>query len=306
MAGRSRELAHGEPAMTQYPLGQIVIQRIVESICTAFDPLSFFPETTPDDWARHRTWMEPRALDPVSGNLVLPIQAFLVRTRRHTILIDTCVGHDKSRPQWLFWHMKKFDTFLPRLAAARVRPEDVDYVMCTHLHSDHVGWNTQLRDGRWVPTFPNAKYIFARSEWEGFEALHRKHPQPQFLDSVLPIMEARQAELVSGDFALDDEVWLEPTPGHTPGHVCVHLASQGSEAVITGDCIHSPVQCVEPEWIMRADFDPTLARTTRRSFLERYCDSSVMVYATHFPEPSTGRIIQRDKAFWFEYERIEG
>ena len=292
--------------MRQHPLGQIVIQRIVESICTAFEPLSFFPETTPDDWARHRTWLEPRALDPVTGNLVLPIQAFLVRTRRRTILIDTCVSHDKSRPQRLFWHMKKFDTFLPRLAAAGVRPEDVDYVMCTHLHSDHVGWNTQLRDGRWIPTFPNAKYIFARSEWEGFEALHRKHPQPQFLDSVLPIMEARQAELVSGDFALDDEVWLEPTPGHTPGHVCVHLASQGSEAVITGDCIHSPVQCVEPEWIMRADFDPTLARTTRRSFLERYCDSNVMVCATHFPEPSTGRLIQRDKAFWFEYEGIEG
>ena len=292
--------------MPQHPIGQIVIQRIVESICTAFEPLSFFPETTPDDWARHRTWMEPRALDPVSGNLVLPIQAFLVRTRRHTILIDTCVGHDKSRPQRLFWHMKKFDTFLPLLAAAGVRPEDVDYVMCTHLHSDHVGWNTQLRDGRWVPTFPNAKYIFARSEWEGFEALHRKHPQPQFLDSVLPIMEARQAELVSDDFTLDDEVWLEPTPGHTPGHVCVHLTSQGSEAVITGDCIHSPVQCVEPEWIMRADFDPTLARTTRRSFLERYCNSNVMVCATHFPEPSTGRIIQRDKAFWFEYEGIEG
>jgi glyoxylase-like metal-dependent hydrolase (beta-lactamase superfamily II) len=118
-------------------------------------------------------------------------------------------------------------------------------------------------------------------------------------------MEARQAELVSGDFALDDEVWLEPTPGHTPGHVCVHLASQGSEAVITGDCIHSPVQCVEPDWIMRADFDPTLARTTRRSFLERYCDSNVMVCATHFPEPSTGRIVQRDKAFWFEYDAAE-
>ena len=104
--------------MPQHPIGQIVIQRIVESICTAFEPLSFFPETSPDDWARHRTWMEPRALDPVLGNLVLPIQAFLVRTRRHTILIDTCVGHDKSRPQRLFWHMKKFDTFLPRLAAA--------------------------------------------------------------------------------------------------------------------------------------------------------------------------------------------
>src|SRR5437660_10673164 len=113
--------------------------------------------------------MEPRALDPVSGSLVLPIQAFLVRTRRHTILIDTCVGHDKSRPQWLFWHMKKFDTFLPRLAAAGGRPEGGGYVMCTHLHSDHVGWNTQLRDGRRAPTCPFATAIVARSAREGLE-----------------------------------------------------------------------------------------------------------------------------------------
>lgn len=288
--------------MTQRHLGNIVIQRIVESICTAFDPLAFFPETTAEDWARHRTWMQPRALDPVSGNLALTIQAFLVRTRRHTILIDTCVGDHKPRPLRPFWHMQKLNTFLPLLAAAGVGPEDVDYVMCTHLHWDHVGWNTQLRDGRWVPTFPRAKYIFAQREWESFEALHRREPQPHFFDSILPVMEARQAQLVSSDFALDDEVWLEATPGHTPGHVSVHLASLGAQAVITGDCIHSPVQCVEPGWIMRADFDPALASTTRRRFLERYCDSSVMVCATHFPEPSMGRIIQRDDAFWFEYE----
>jgi glyoxylase-like metal-dependent hydrolase (beta-lactamase superfamily II) len=288
--------------MPQHPLGQIVIQRIVESICTGFDPLSFFPETKPDDWARHRTWMEPRALDPASGNLVLTIQAFLVRTGHHTILIDTCVGNHKPRPLRPFWHMQKLNTFLPRLAAAGVSREDVDYVMCTHLHTDHVGWNTQLHDGRWLPTFPNARYIFARGEWESFEELHRRDPQPQFVDSVLPVMEARQAQLVSTDFELDDEVWLEPTPGHTPGHVCIHLASQGAQAVITGDCIHSPVQCVEPGWVMCADFDPALARTTRRTLLERYCDSNVMVCATHFPEPSMGRIIERDKAFWFEYD----
>lgn len=291
--------------MAQYLLGQIVIQRIVESICTEIDPLSFFPETTPDDWARHRTWMEPRALDPASGNIVLTIQAFLVRTRHHTVLIDTCVGDHKPRPLRPFWHMQKLNTFLPRLAAAGVSPEDVDYVMCTHLHWDHVGWNTQLRDGRWVPTFPNAKYIFAQREWEGFEELHRRDPQPHLVDSVLPVMAARQAQLVSSDFALDDEVWLEPTPGHTPGHVCVHLASQGAHAVVTGDCIHSPVQCVEPGWIMRADFDPALARATRQGFLERYCDSSAMVCATHFPEPSIGRIIQRDEAFWFDYDTTE-
>jgi glyoxylase-like metal-dependent hydrolase (beta-lactamase superfamily II) len=197
--------------------------------------------------------------------------------------------------------MQKLNTFLPRLATAGVAPEDVDYVMCTHLHWDHVGWNTQLRDGRWVPTFPNAKYIFAQVEWKSFEELHRRQPQPHMADSILPVMEAGQAQLVGSDFALDDEVWLEPTPGHTPRHVCVHIASQGAEAVITGDCIHSPVQCVEPGWIMRADLDPALASATRRHFLERYCDSGAMVCATHFPEPSLGRIIQREEAFWFDY-----
>jgi uncharacterized protein YndB with AHSA1/START domain len=131
--------------MTQHAMGQIVIRRIVESICTGFDALSFFPETTREDWARHRTWMEPWALDP-SGNLILPIQAFLIRTRHHTILVDTCVGDHKPRPRRPFWHMQKLNTFLPRLAAAGVAPEDVDYVMCTHLHWDHCGWNTQLWD----------------------------------------------------------------------------------------------------------------------------------------------------------------
>ena len=285
-------------------LGQIVIDRIVESMCMDFDALSFFPGTTPDDWARHRSWMlqQPQALDPVSGNIILSIQAFLVRTRHHTILIDTCVGDHKSRPLRPFWNLQRLNTFLPRLAAAGVAPESVDYVMCTHLHGDHVGWNTQLRDGRWVPTFPNARYIFGRREWESLEALHREIPQPHLVDSVLPVIEAGQAQFVSSDFALDDEVWLELTPGHTPGHVSIHLASQGAEAVITGDCIHSPVQCLEPGWIMRADSDPELAKTTRLNFLERYSDSKVLVCASHFPQPSFGRVVRRGKAFWFNYE----
>jgi glyoxylase-like metal-dependent hydrolase (beta-lactamase superfamily II) len=305
MAGPSRELAHGEPAMTQYPLGQIVIQRIVESICTAFDPLSFFPETTPDDWARHRTWMEPRALDPISGNIVLTVQGFLVRTRHHTILIDTCVGDHKNLPHRPHWHKQKFNTFLPRLAAAGVAPEEADYVMCTHLHWGPCGVEHSTARRALGADLPKARYIFAQGEWKTWQALHRKEPQPHLVDSIVPVIEAHQAQFVSNDFALDDEVRLEPTPGHTPGHVSVHLASQGAQAVISGDCIHSPVQCLEPGWITRADFDPILARTTRRSFLERYCDSNVLVCATHFPEPSTGRIVQRDKAFWFEYDAAE-
>ena len=287
-----------------YRVGQITIQSIVESICAEFHPLSFFPGTTADDWARHRTWMlqAPQALHPLSGNLILSIQSFLVRTRHHTILVDTCVGDDKPRPLRPFWNMQKLENFLPGLAAAGVAPESVDYVMCTHLHGDHVGWNTQLRDGRWVATFPNARYIIGRPEWEFLQALHRKTPQPHLADSVLPIIEAGQAQFVDYDFALDDEVRLEPTPGHTAGHVSIRLASQGAEALITGDCIHSPVQCREPGWIMRADADAALANTTRLNLLQRYCDSNVLVCATHFPQPSVGRIVRHDTSFAFNYE----
>ena len=153
-----------------------------------------------------------------------------------------------------------------------------------------------------MPTFSNARYIFGRQEWESLQAWHRVAPQAHFVDSVLPVIEAGRAQLVGSDFALDDEVWLEPTPGHTPGHVSVHLASQGARAVITGDCIHSPVQCLEPGWIMRADTDPELAKITRRNFLERCSESKVLVCASHFPQPSFGHVVRRGEAFRFAYD----
>ena len=155
--------------------------------------------------------MEPRALDPVSGNIVLTIQAFLVRTQHHTILIDTCVGDHKPRPHRPFWHMQKLNTFLPRLAAAGVAPEDVDYVCARTCTGTCRMEHATSRRSLGAKTFPNAKYIFARREWEGWEELHRSDPQPHLVDSILPVMEAGQAQLVSSDFALDDEVWLEPT-----------------------------------------------------------------------------------------------
>lgn len=287
--------------MTQYQVGDIIVHRIVESICSDFVALKFFPETTPEQWQQHSTWMAPWAYLPDTGNIILTIQAFLVQTRRHTILVDTCVGDDKPRPARPFWDMMKLNTFLPRLQAVGVTPDNVDYVMCTHMHPDHVGWNTRLHNGRWVPTFPNARYLFTEMEWQSTQALNEQNPLPHFVDSVLPIMEAGQAQFVKSDFALDDEVHLEPSPGHTMGHVCVGLSSKGQSAVITGDCIHSPVQCLEPDWVMRADIDSALAARTRRSFLERSCDSNILVCATHFPEPSFGRIVERGGAFAFEY-----
>lgn len=291
------------PAMLQRRLGDITLDRIIETETADpfFDPLEFFPETTAEHWAPHKAWMQPTAMDPESGKLVLAIQSFLVRTRHHTIVVDTCVGDGKPRsmPRW---NMTASGRWLQNLAAAGARPEVVDYVLCTHLHRDHVGWNTRLVDGRWVPTFPNATYLFSRKEFEYWEQARDLRPNEGFGDSVLPVVEAGQVRWVSHDFRLDDEFCLESTPGHTPDHMSVRLASKGAEAVITGDLIHTPVQCVEPAWAMRADFDREQARKTRRAFLERCCGTDTLVCASHFPSPSFGRVIQRGDAFFFQFE----
>ena len=287
--------------MLQQQLGAMQINRIIEYASSEYVRTSFFPETTPDDWVQHEAWMKPHAMDAATGNLTLIMQAFLVRTRHHNIIVDTCVGDHKPRPSRANWHMQARGTVPANLAAAGMQPEQLDYVFCTHMHVDHVGWNTRLQDGRWVPTFPNAKYIFSRKEWQFWEALPRDERTAHIVDSVIPIIEAGQAVLVENDYALNDEVWLESTPGHTPDHVSVRLSSNGVQGVITGDMIHSPVQCIEPGWVMRADSDPAQACHTRRTFLDRYCETDVLVCGTHFPAPSMGHIVARDKSFWFQF-----
>lgn len=287
--------------MLQRKLGDIVIHRILESESPDFDPYAFFPQTPREAWEPHLPWLKPRALDPASGNLVFPMQSFLLRTRHHTILVDTCVGDHKQRARPT-WNLTTSGAYLKRLADAGVRPEQVDYVMCTHMHSDHVGWNTRLQDGRWVPTFPNASYVMSGKELEYWQGLHKTTPQNQIADSVLPIVEAGRALLVRNDFALNDEVWCESTAGHTPDHMSVRVKSKGAQAVITGDLIHSPVQCQEYAWVARPDYDPPQAIATRKAFLERYCESGVLVCASHFPSPSFGHFVRRGNAFDFRYE----
>jgi glyoxylase-like metal-dependent hydrolase (beta-lactamase superfamily II) len=282
-------------------LGTVDIHRVIESEFPDFDAFGFFPQTTPEQWEPHRAWLAPKALDLKSGNLVFPMQCYVLRTQHHTIVVDTCVGDHKQRVR-PSWNMTTSGAYLQRLAEAGVRPEQVDYVLCTHMHSDHVGWNTRWVDGRWVPTFPNAKYIMSGKELDYWRDVHAKTPQNQIADSVLPIVEAGKAVLVQNDFVLNDEVWLESTPGHTPDHVSVRIRSGDRHAVITGDLIHSPVQCKEPGWVARPDTDPELAKRTRRAFLERYCDSDVLVCASHFPSPSFGHIVPSGDAFQFEYE----
>jgi glyoxylase-like metal-dependent hydrolase (beta-lactamase superfamily II) len=171
------------------------------------------------------------------------------------------------------------------------------------MHADHVGWNTRLENGRWVPTFPNARYVFSKKELEAWRDIgHAGFSRSPLEDSVLPVLEAGRAELVANDFALGDHIRLEPTPGHTPDHVAVAIASNGASAVMCGDLMHSPVQCLHPEWVPWPDWDPALAAQTRRAFLERYCDTPTLVCTAHFPLPSAGRVVRAGNAFRFVYD----
>ncbi len=282
---------------TGFAFGDITIQRIVEEERPIFDPLTFFPALTPELLAENRAWLEPTALDPATGKLILCIQSWVVRTPHHTILVDTCVGNDKERPNHPFWNRMRSDAYMRGLAALGLTVEDIDIVMCTHMHVDHVGWNTRLENGRWVPTFPRARYVFSAQEFAHWNAENAKAPVLPFADSVLPIVEAGRAEMVADDFALTDTIRLEPTPGHTPHHVALRVASAGQEALFTGDLIHSPLQARYPEISMRADWDPAIAAETRRRVLECACEARTLLCFAHFPSPSRARLSRWGNGF---------
>jgi glyoxylase-like metal-dependent hydrolase (beta-lactamase superfamily II) len=223
------------------------------------------------------------------GNLTMSVHALVVDTGERRILVDTCIGNDKERnvPNWS--HLQTH--FLQDLEAAGYAPDTIDTVLCTHLHVDHVGWNTMLVDGQWVPTFPNARYLFARTEWEHWDANEDETVYgPVLADSVRPVVEAGLVDLVDMQHQVCSQVCLEPTPGHTPGHVSVHIRSGGAEALITGDCIHHPVQMSRPDWCSSADVDQAQGLQTRQTLLQRYVDNDILIIGTHFATPTAGHI----------------
>ena len=273
-------------------LGEVTVHPVVEQQGAFFDPLQFFPKLTREMLDENRSWLEPAFIDPVSGKLVMCVQSFLIRTPHHNILIDSCVGNHKPRPARPFWDMMNSDRFEKSLKATGLGFDDIDYVMCTHLHVDHVGWNTRLDNGRWVPTFPNARYVMSDRELAFWTQQQKEKPAevPWITDSVLPIVEAKREQVVKSDFALNEAVRFIPTPGHTIDHYSVLVGKPGHDALIAGDMIHSPIQGRYPELGMRADYDSAQAGATRRKIFDHFCDSSTVMCVTHFPEPSTSRV----------------
>jgi glyoxylase-like metal-dependent hydrolase (beta-lactamase superfamily II) len=282
--------------MNQWQIGNVRISRVVE-LEVAGGTKFILPDATPDA-CRNIDWLKPHFMTQ-EGKLIMSVHALVVDTGKRRIVVDTCIGNDKERniPAWS--HLQT--TFLSDLAAAGYPRESIDTVMCTHLHVDHVGWNTMLVDGRWVPTFPNARYLIAQQEWNYWDTHEDDAQYGSILaDSVRPVIEAGLVDFVSMQHRLCDEVWLEPTPGHTAGHVSVHIASQGKEALITGDCIHHPCQIAHTDWCSSADYDRAQGRRTRDELLAKYAESDVLVIGTHFATPTAGRFKRtRDGAYWF-------
>jgi glyoxylase-like metal-dependent hydrolase (beta-lactamase superfamily II) len=288
---------------THFRIGNLTLDRVVESEFAALDPIEVYPDCTSKDLKSDVWWLGPRFYDRVSEKLILSFQGFLIRSEGKNILVDTCVGDCKERRRPSFNHQSL--NWLNQLRSAGCEPEDIDIVVCTHFHVDHVGWNTRLSDGAWVPTFSNARYLFARKEWdywrsgEGHQNIVRTGDY--MTDSIVPVVEAGLADFVETDHRIDQHVSLMPAPGHTPGMVCINLQSDGHQAIVAGDLLHTLLQVVHPQWSTRFCADPSLSRQTRTAFLDRYADTEVLILPAHFPAPTAGHILRNGDSFRFRF-----
>ncbi|MFT5391604.1 MAG: glyoxylase-like metal-dependent hydrolase (beta-lactamase superfamily II) [Gammaproteobacteria bacterium] len=286
-----------------WQVGDVEIRRIVEMPLSAESGIMerLIPDATAEKLAE-MPWLAPHFVD-AQGRMMGSIHTFAIRTPNQTLVIDTCVGNDKQRTNPGFNQLST--QFLSDFQAAGFDPEDIGTVLCTHLHIDHVGWNTVYRGGAWVPTFPNARYLFGEVEFahwnrEDHGALARLDVEAVIADSVQPVIDAGLVDLVSTDYQVCPEIRLVPTPGHTPGHVSVLIESRGQRALITGDFLHHPCQVTHPEWHSSPDGDFEQAIATRRRMVEEYAGTGTLVIGTHFASPTAGHVIQDDGILRFD------
>jgi glyoxylase-like metal-dependent hydrolase (beta-lactamase superfamily II) len=285
-------------------IGDFTVDKIADYEGPFFAPNEFFPDFDPAVVAENAALLGPRLIEPGTGKLMFSFHSFVVRTGRHTVLIDACIGNDKERPSRpQFHHMRT--SFIDDLARLGVKPEEIDFVMCTHLHWDHVGWNTKLQDGNWVPTFPNAKYVMAKREfdhWQDFSLSGVDSPHAlAFGDSILPVVKTGQALLVGDDYTLDDGLWFESYPGHTPGNVVIHAKSGDERGLFIGDVLHHPLQCLKPTWSTFACTDADGSRVSRTRLIDTYAETDTLILPAHFPDPTCGHIKRHGSAFRFDF-----
>jgi glyoxylase-like metal-dependent hydrolase (beta-lactamase superfamily II) len=279
-----------------WKIGAVEVARLVEVNAFEDNLWMLWKDETADFLKRH-AWVHPHFATP-EGLMKISFQCFVLRSRDKNVMIDTCIGADRKREYDVFCNIRT--TFLDDMKAAGFPPSSITTVLCTHLHFDHVGWNTHLVNGKWVPTFPQARYLFGRREydhWCHMRATGGYHDFEHMHDSIDPVIEAGLVDFIGPEHAITDEVSLFPTPGHTPGHVSVLIRSRGEEAVITGDLLHHPIQLSYPLRHVNFDMDKDQGAATRQAFVDRFGGRKVLVIGSHFCDPTSGWII-RDGEQW--------
>jgi len=289
--------------MNRY-LGQISVKTVYESEGRIPMQLAL-PGITSADLARMQPWFwsEELSLDEQAAIFRIEVRSYVMQVDGLNVLIDTCCGNDKIRS--VPWADRLQSEWLINLARAGFAPEDIHLVLCTHLHADHVGWNTRLANGAWVPTFPNARYVFSRKDYEFFkQQTHEAHNREAYLDSVLPVVDAGLADIVESDHCvhrhIEDGIWLEDAAGHSPGSIVVNAQRGGARAVFMGDIVHHPIQLVRPDIAFFADESPAQACATRIRLLGQCADNCAILLPAHFPDPPAGRVLRDGSCFAFQ------
>jgi glyoxylase-like metal-dependent hydrolase (beta-lactamase superfamily II) len=287
--------------MARWMIGDIAVDRVAELEGPMFRPKDVFPDFDPEVLEHHSVDLVPRYYRPDLGLVIGTIQTYVIRTGTHNILVDTCCGNDKLRPDEPPFHNLQ-TPYLERLRALGLAAEDIHFVLCTHLHVDHVGWNTKLDNGKWVPTFPNATYVFSQADLDYLVSVAALAPPAnshglQYADSIEPVIAARRARLLTGGEILVAGLDIEFAPGHTPGHIILRATSGRDAALFIGDIVQHPFQVYRPHWNSAFCASPEQSRTTRRRVLGECADRNLLMFPAHFAVPYAVRIRRRDNEF---------
>jgi glyoxylase-like metal-dependent hydrolase (beta-lactamase superfamily II) len=283
----------------KWKIGDVTITKITELVIPGF--ADAIPAATPE-FVKKVPWLFPHFVTP-EGGLMISIHSLIVETPETKLVVDTCVGNDRNRGEMSpLSNMKT--SYLEDLIAVGYDPASIDIVLCTHLHFDHAGWNTRFVDGKWVPTFPKASYLLSQQEMDMLAAIDEEskidflqRQRQLYADSIKPVLDAGQVKPVHGPTEVCPGVRLISTPGHSPDHCSVLIESKGEKALITGDCMHHPIQFHNPDLVSPFDMDNATAVTTRHRLFTEFADTPTLIIGTHFAGPTAGKLVRDGKTY---------